>query len=90
MEKVDINSYQKNMVYLIKTQVKKWVNAYKTLGDDGLKLKNKHTNYPIQFKLEVINYMATTKSSLQETANHFGMNNNSTYRSMETKIFKWW
>ena len=52
-----------------KLHVKKWVNAYKTLGDDGLKLKNKHTNYPIQFKLEVINYMATTKSSSQESKN---------------------
>ena len=34
-----------------KVQVQNWVNAYKTLGDDGLKIKNKHTNYPIQFKL---------------------------------------
>ena len=57
-----------------KSQVKKWVNAYKTLGDDGLKLKNKHTDYPIQFKLEVINYMATTKSSLQETADNIVYN----------------
>ena len=57
--------------------VERWVNAYKVLGDDGLKVKNKHTNYPIQFKLEVINYMATTKSSSQETANHFGINNSS-------------
>ena len=69
-----------------KSQVKKWVNAYKTLGDDGLKLKNKHTNYPIQFKLEVINYMTTTKSSLQETANHFGMNNNSLIEAWKLKF----
>lgn len=52
-----------------KVQVQNQVNAYKTLGDDGLKIKNKHTNYPIQFKLEVINYMATTKSSSQESKN---------------------
>ena len=69
-----------------KSQVKKWVNAYKTLGDDGLKLKNKHTNYPIQFKLEVINYMTTTKSSLQETANHFGINNNSIIEAWKLKF----
>ena len=69
-----------------KSQVKKWVNAYKTLGDDGLKLKNKHTDYPIQFKLEVINYMTTTKSSLQETANHFGINNNSIIEAWKLKF----
>ena len=69
--------------YGLKKQV---VKAYKTLGDDGLKLKNKHTNYPIQLKLEVINYMETTKSSLQETANHFGMNNNSINDRIKEKL----
>ncbi len=69
-----------------KALVEKWVNAYKTLGDDGLKLKNKHTNYPIQFKLEVINYMATTKSSLRETANHFGMDNYSLIEAWKLKF----
>lgn len=69
-----------------KVQVQNWVNAYKTLGDDGLKIKNKYTNYPIQFKLEVINYMATTKSSSQETANHFGLNNRTLIEAWKFKF----
>ncbi|EQF23110.1 transposase family protein [Clostridioides difficile CD160] len=57
------------------SQVERWVNTYNTLGENGLKRKNKNTFYTIQFKLDVINYMITTKSSAQEVANHFGMNN---------------
>lgn len=57
------------------TQVKTWVNAYNTLGEDGLRRKKQRTYYTIQFKLDVINYMLITKSSVQEVANHFGMNN---------------
>lgn len=68
------------------TQVKDWINAYKTLGDEGLERKNKNTNYPIQFKLEVVNYMATTKSSSQETANYFGINNSALIRAWNRKI----
>ncbi|MCC0628462.1 MULTISPECIES: transposase [unclassified Clostridioides] len=57
------------------SQVERWVNTYNTLGEDGLKRKNKNTFYIIQFKLDVINYMITTKSSAQEVPNHFGMKN---------------
>jgi transposase len=53
----------------------RWVNAYKSLGKDGLKRKNKHACYPIQFKLDVLNYMIKNNYSEQETANHFGLNN---------------
>lgn len=57
------------------SQVEQWVNAYNTFGIDGLRRKNTHTSYTVQFKLDVINYMITNKSSAQEVANHFGVNN---------------
>ncbi len=57
------------------TQVRVWVNAYQTLGKDGLKRKKQKTCYTVQFKLDVINYMLITKSSVRKVANHFCMNN---------------
>ena len=57
------------------SQVEQWVNAYNSFGSDGLRRKNTHTLYTVQFKLDVINYMITTKSSAKEVANHFGVNN---------------
>ena len=56
-------------------QVQRWVRTYNSLGKDGLKRKNENTVYTVQFKLDVIKYMTITKSSAQEVANHFGMNN---------------
>ncbi|MGL4913699.1 MAG: helix-turn-helix domain-containing protein [Romboutsia sp.] len=60
-----------------KSQIHRWINAYNTLGEDGLKRKTKDNRYTVQFKLDVINYMLITKSSAQEVANHFNMNNSS-------------
>jgi len=67
-------------------QVQRWVNTYNTLGKDGLKLKNKDTYYTVQFKLDVINYMITTKSSAREVANHFGMNNSTLISGWKQKF----
>jgi transposase len=67
-------------------QVQRWVNAYNSLGENGLKRKNKHTCYTIQFKLDVINYMTITKSSAQEVANHFGINNSTLIATWKQKF----
>lgn len=67
-------------------QVQRWVSAYKSLGEDGLKRKNKHTCYTVQFKLDVINYMTTTKSSAQEVANHFRINNSTLIATWKQKF----
>jgi transposase len=69
-----------------KNQVKIWVNAYNTLGENGLKRKNKDTCYTVQFKLDVINYMVRTESSAQEVANHFAMNNSSLIVAWKQKL----
>ncbi|WP_291568899.1 MULTISPECIES: helix-turn-helix domain-containing protein [unclassified Clostridium] len=55
--------------------VRRWVNAYKTLGEDGLKRKKSNSSYSVQFKVDVLNYMSRTEKSVQETANHYGLNN---------------
>lgn len=65
--------------------VRRWVNAYKTLGEDGLKRKNNKSYYSVEFKINVLNYMLRTKKSVQETANHYGLNN-----SVENKMGKMW
>lgn len=66
--------------------IQRWVSAYKTLGKDGLKRKNKPTFYSVQFKLDVIDYMKITKSSAQEAANHFGINNSSLVSEWKQKF----
>lgn len=67
-------------------QIQRWVNAYKILGEYGLKRKNRDTCYTVQFKLDVINYMLITKSSAQEVANHFKMNNSSLILAWKQKF----
>ncbi|MGO1044581.1 helix-turn-helix domain-containing protein, partial [Clostridioides difficile] len=67
-------------------QVRRWVKTYNALGVDGLKRKNKHNSYTVQFKLDVINYMTITKSSAQEVANHFGINNSTLIAAWKQKF----
>lgn len=57
------------------SQIQRWVSVYKSLGKEALKAKIKPTSYPVQFKIDVVNYMMITKYSAQEVANHFGINN---------------
>ncbi|MGO1044905.1 helix-turn-helix domain-containing protein, partial [Clostridioides difficile] len=40
----------------------------------------------VQFKLDVINYMTITKSSAQEVANHFGINNSTLIAAWKQKF----
>lgn len=67
-------------------QVQRWVRTYKALGKDGLKRRNKQASYTVQFKLDVINYMTITKSSAQEVANHFGINNSTLIATWKQKF----
>ena len=67
-------------------QVQRWVRTYNALGVDGLKRKNKHNYYTVQFKLDVINYMTITKASAQEVANHFGINSSTLITTWKQKF----
>ena len=49
--------------------VKSWVNAYKSQGYEGLKIKRKNTQYTLEFKLNVVNLYLTGEMSYQILAN---------------------
>ncbi|WP_077701823.1 MULTISPECIES: helix-turn-helix domain-containing protein [Virgibacillus] len=55
--------------------IERWVRAYKEFGEDGLRRKHSKQVYPVQFKLDVLNFMKRTGASYQDTAIVFKMNN---------------
>ncbi|WP_082234749.1 helix-turn-helix domain-containing protein [Halobacillus massiliensis] len=56
-------------------QILRWVRAYQAFGEEGLKRKRSKQVYPVQFKLNVLNFMKQTGASHQETAIAFQLNN---------------
>lgn len=56
------------------SQIRKWVNSYKAFGEEGLHRKRSKTDYSVQFKLNVLNFMKQTGASYQETAIEFRLN----------------
>jgi transposase len=57
------------------SQVEQWVKIYDEYGKEGLKRKTKKSDYPVQFKVDVLSFMKRTGSSLMETALRFGLTN---------------
>ncbi|MBC1472987.1 IS3 family transposase [Listeria seeligeri] len=57
------------------SQVRKWINAYKEFGEEGLLRSRKSKNYSVQFKLDAVELYLTTELSYQEVANLLKMNN---------------
>ena len=57
--------------------VKKWVDAYKAFGDDGLLRSRKNDSYTFEFKLYVVELYLSTEASYRELALSVGMNNSS-------------
>ena len=55
--------------------VKKWVNAYKTQGYEGLEVKRKNNKYTLEFKLNTVNLYLTGEMSYQSLANELKINN---------------
>ena len=55
--------------------VRKWVNAYKKMGSDGLIKSRKNQIYSFDFKLHMVESYLTTEVSYQELALSVGMNN---------------
>ncbi|RPF57018.1 helix-turn-helix domain-containing protein [Aquisalibacillus elongatus] len=58
-----------------KAQIRIWVNAYKAFGEDGLRKKRSKTVYPVQFKLDVLNFIRQTGTSYKDTAIEFKLRN---------------
>jgi transposase len=57
------------------SQVERWVGAYKEFGESGLRRKHSKQFYPVNFKLDVLNFMKQTGASYQDTAFNFKINN---------------
>lgn len=55
--------------------VKKWVDAYKAFGDEGLLRSRKNEAYSFEFKLHVVELYLSTEVSYRELALSVGMNN---------------
>ena len=43
--------------------IRRWVNAYKVFGDEGLRKKRSKQVYSVQFKLNALNFMKQTGAS---------------------------
>jgi transposase len=56
-------------------QIRKWVNSYKTLGDECLMRSRRNKKYSFEFKLHVVELYLSTEVSYQELALSLGMNN---------------
>ena len=55
--------------------IRKWVNAYKTFGDDGLEPSRENKKYTFDFKMSVVELYLTAEISYQELALSVGITN---------------
>ena len=66
------------------TPLKKWVMRYREHGPEGL--VPSYTNYEIQFKMDVLNYMNEFGASMNETAAHFNLASDATVLSWKRQF----
>ena len=71
-----------------KSLLKGWVNQYEQFGENALKKKMTKTFYSGEFKLGVIQYRHINKCSYKETANHFGIDNQSMISNWQRKYLE--
>ena len=57
------------------SEIRKWVNAYKIQGYEGLEVKRKNNKYTLEFKLNAVNLYLTGEMSFQSLANELKINN---------------
>lgn len=57
------------------SQVRRWVDAYKTFGNEGLLRSRKNNNYTFEFKLHIVELYLTSELSCRELALPFGIYN---------------
>lgn len=72
---IGLNSLTKKYKLKSTQQIRRWVNAYQTLGVEGLKRSRKNNSYSVEFKLKAITMYETSEKSYQEVANELGLNN---------------
>ena len=57
------------------SHLRRWVNAYKEFGDEGLLRSRQKNNYSFQFKLSMVELYLTSEVSYQELSLSQGINN---------------
>ena len=57
------------------TQLRKWINAYREYGDEGLMRSRKNQTYSFEFKLHVVKLYLSSEVSFQELTLSQGINN---------------
>ena len=57
------------------SEIRRWVNAYKIQGYEGLEVKRKNSKYTLEFKLNAVNLYLTGEMSYQSLANELKINN---------------
>ncbi|MGF7011019.1 transposase [Lachnospiraceae bacterium PF1-22] len=57
------------------TMLRKWVNAYRMFGDQGIMPSKKYVKYTFEFKLHVVELYLSTEVSYQELALSVGLKN---------------
>src|SRR5690625_137789 len=68
--------------------IKAWVRFYKEYGEEGLHRKRSKKVYPVQFKLDVLNFRKQTGASYVDTASAFKMNNPSMIANWQRKFLE--
>lgn len=58
-----------------KNYVRRWVEVYKSIGNEGLMRARKHQSYSFDFKLHVVELYLTTELSYQDLASQFKISN---------------
>ena len=72
---IGLNRLAKKYHIKTSTQIRKWINAYKTLGVEGLTGSRKNKAYSVDFKLKAITMYEASEKSYQNLANDLGLNN---------------
>lgn len=72
---IGLDALAKKYHFKSNNQLGKWINAYQTLGIEGLKRSRKNNSYSVDFKLKAITMYETSEKSYQEVANELGLNN---------------
>jgi transposase len=76
--------YLSEVYGITKSTIEKWVLQYQYQGGEGL--KKIYTNYTVEFKLDVLNYMHVQGTSLYETAAIFNIPAPSTIQTWKRKL----
>ena len=72
-----------------KSQVRRWISAFKEFGKDGLCRKRNNTRYTSEFKLAVVESYLTSELSYRQIALQYGLNNPSLIARWKSDFMKY-